>query len=195
MSKNGGEVQVRNAKLSAKLSGLSNAKCEALLRRAGCPFHVIIHCRSVMKLAQKLARALAKVCEVDLELVRAGAMLHDLGRAVTHGVRHGAEGGKLARELGLPPPIVRIIERHIGAGISQLEAPLLGLPPGDYVPRTLEEKIVCHADNLIDHNRRQKLEDCMVSYEACGRADIAWRIQQLHAELSKLCGVNLDVIE
>ena len=33
------------------------------------------------------------------------------------------------------------------------EAASLGFPLGDYIPRTLEEKIVCFADKMVDSNR------------------------------------------
>jgi uncharacterized protein len=85
---------------------------------------------------------------LDLALVEAGALLHDLGRSVTHGVDHGAVGGGLARGLGLPVAVVRIVERHVGAGSPAVEAAELGLPGGDYVPESLEEKLVCYADKL-----------------------------------------------
>ena len=45
---------------------------------------------------------------------------------------------------------VNITLKHIGAGIPSDEAEILELPPGDYMPCTLEEKIVAHADNLIN---------------------------------------------
>ena len=87
---------------------------------------------------------------VDLALVEAGALLHDLGRSVTHGTGHGAVGGELAGGLGLPIAVVRIIERHVGAGIPADEAAELGLPDGVYVPESLEEKLVCYADKLAE---------------------------------------------
>ena len=37
----------------------------------------------------------------------------------------------------------------MGAGIPADEALELGLPEGDYMPETLEEKIVAYADKLI----------------------------------------------
>ncbi|GEM_PF-6199151 len=51
------------------------------------------------------------------------------------------------------PEIVLITERHFAAGISREEAIRLGLPPKDYLPVSLEEKIVCHADNFTHGDR------------------------------------------
>lgn len=108
-----------------------------ILKKAGCSERVIEHCVAVCKKAVEIA---SKIDGVDLELVRIGALLHDIGRSKTHGVEHGVVGGKIARELGFSDKIVRIIERHVGAGIPKEEAIKLGLPPKDYIPETLEEK-------------------------------------------------------
>jgi uncharacterized protein len=56
---------------------------------------------------------------------------------------------KIAREYGYGDDVLNVIERHIGAGITKKEAKELNLFEKSYVPETLEEKIVAHADNLI----------------------------------------------
>ena len=124
-------------------------KCLKILHDAGCSEKVVEHCKTVTRLALKIA----KKCNANIELVEAGALLHDIGRSRTHGVMHGVEGAEIAKEIGLPDEIVNIIERHLGGGISKEEATKIGLQEKDYTPVTLEEKIVCHADNLIAHNR------------------------------------------
>ena len=58
-------------------------------------------------------------------------------------------GVEIASKYGCTTDVLNIIERHIGAGITAEEAVKLGLPEKSYVPQTLEEKIVAHADNLI----------------------------------------------
>ena len=47
----------------------------------------------------------------------------------------------------------------IKTGIPKEEAVKVGLPEKDYIPETLEEKIVAHADNLIQDGNKQKIED------------------------------------
>ena len=42
-----------------------------------------------------------------------------------------------------------VTEKHIGAGITPDEAIENNLPDRNYIPETLEEKIVAHADNLV----------------------------------------------
>ena len=56
-------------------------------------------------------------------------------------------------------------KRHIGAGIDRKEAKRLKLPAGDYTPKTLEEKIIAHADNTIDGSKVVKIEETIRAYE------------------------------
>ena len=81
-----------------------------------------------------------------------------MGRLKTQGIYHGIEGAKILEEHYFPQKVARIAEVHIGAGIPEEEAILLGLPPRDYMPLTLEEKLVAHADNLIHGTREVNLD-------------------------------------
>ena len=126
-----------------------------LLEESGCAPNVIEHCKEVASLAVEIAeKAKAAGNNVNSELVEVGALLHDFGRCRTHGIAHAVEGFKLAENKGVEPEIAEIIKRHIGAGISKEEAKELGLPEDDYFPRSLEEKIVAHADNLVKGTKR-----------------------------------------
>ena len=127
-----------------------------LLRKSGCSAGVIDHCRAVASYAKEIALdirncALKRGTEVkiDIDLVFIGGLLHDIGRSKTHGIFHAVEGARIASDNGLDNKLVNIIERHIGAGIPEEEAFGLCLPEKDYMPLTLEEKIVAHADNLV----------------------------------------------
>ncbi|MDD1719113.1 MAG: HDIG domain-containing protein [Methanoregulaceae archaeon] len=128
---------------------------EEILRQAGCDSRVIAHCRAV----RDLSCAYAKAGRADLRLVEAGAYLHDVGRGVTHSVHHAQEGAAWCRRKDFPPEVCRIVERHIGAGITADECSLLGLFPRDCVPATLEEKIVANADNLTAGTSTVSIED------------------------------------
>ena len=143
-----------------KISG----ECIRLLRAVGCDGGVIKHCSSVAELALEIARHHYNT--VNEELIFRGAMLHDMGRARSHGIDHGFVGGEMARELGLEENLVRIIQRHVGAGITAAEAKEVGLPPVDFMPETMEEKIVAHADNLIDGWRRTSIADAIANLKA-----------------------------
>lgn len=166
-------------------------ECLRLLRVAGCGDEVVSHCVAV----KNLAVIISEKCGANTELVKAGALLHDIGRSKTHSPRHAIEGAAIARWLGLPEEIEKIIERHIGGGIPKEEARALGLPAKDYVPETLEEKIVAHADNLIASDRKEKLTELTERYLKKGLRPAADRIIELHSELSRLCGVDLDNIQ
>jgi len=117
-----------------------------LLKKENTPQNVINHCRAVYKKAMEIAN---NFDNVDTDLIRQGALLHDIGRSKTHGICHAIEGVKIAKKYGYPKEVLNIIERHIGAGITEDEAVELGLPEKSYLPETLEEKIVAHADNLM----------------------------------------------
>jgi len=95
----------------------------------------------------------------DRELVKWGAMLHDIGRARTHGLDHGQIGADMCREMGIAEDIARIVECHIGAGLTAEECSREGLKEINCVPSTLEEKIVAHADNLIRGTDEISLEE------------------------------------
>lgn len=165
-------------------------ECLRILRDAGCSEEVIEHCIAVAELAVKMARR----CEADVRLVEAGALLHDIGRGRTHGIAHAVEGADLAKDLGLPRGIVWIIERHIGGGITKGEAERLGLPARNYLPDSLEEKLVAHADNLIAGNTRVAVGSTVNDLVRRGLADSARRVVALHKEMSAACGMDVDRI-
>lgn len=186
-----GRVRVLpNARGKTVITYPTPEECLNILSQAGCDEQVIAHVKVVRALALKIA----KRSDCDRVLVEAGALLHDIGRAKTHGVAHGHEGGKLASQLNLAQPLVDIIERHVGAGITAAEARELGLSERDYTPQTIEEKIISHADNLIAHDRKQPLAKAIERYVKMGRRDIADKIVALHRELSELYGKDIDEI-
>ena len=165
-------------------------ECLDYLKKEGCSKKVIEHCIAVRDIAVKIA----KKAGADVKLVEAGALLHDIGRSKTHSIKHVIEGGKIAKKLDFPEEIIKIIERHIGAGISKEEAKKLGLPSNNYVPVTLEEKIVCHADNLIQNGKTQPVEKEVEKAVKNGHKQYAIRLVSLHKELSDICGVDLNKI-
>jgi len=142
----------------------------AMLIKAGCSSSVIDHCKTVARYAKEIAVKInenavknGNLADIDIDSVFIGGMLHDIGRSKTHGIRHAIEGGAIAVENGLDEKLVRIIERHIGAGIPMDEALTLGLPEKDYMPVTIEEKIVAHADNLISGDKIGTFEELMIN--------------------------------
>ncbi len=171
------------------------ATCEALLHELHVPEGVTAHARKVAGLAHSIGLTLrGRGHPVDLGLVEAGALLHDVGRSRTHGLDHAGVGAALLRERGVPEAVCLIVERHTGGGIDAQEARRLGLPVRDYTPETLEERIVCHADNLVDGSRRQKVQEELAHLRSRGLAPVADKIERLHRTLSAMAGQDLDNI-
>ncbi len=166
-----------------------------LLRKSGCSAGVIEHCRVVASYAREIALdirncALKRGAEVkiDIDLVFAGGFFHDIGRSKTHGIFHAVEGARIAVDNGLDEKLVNIIERHIGAGIPKEEAFGLGLPIKDYMPLTLEEKIVAHADNLVSGAKVGKIDEQVARLRAKNiNENIIQRIIELNNEI---CGMS-----
>jgi uncharacterized protein len=159
-----------------------------LLRKYNCLPKVINHCEEVAKLALEIASKLEKKgIKVDLKLVEAGALLHDIGRSKSHAVDHGVVGAKMAELEGLPEAAVRIIKRHVGGGITSQEAEQFGWPKDIYEPVTLEEKIVSYADKLIDQSKRVPI-DLEIERLQVEHRDAAERVRKLHEEITRLLG-------
>lgn len=163
-----------------------------LLHKIGCSENVIRHCEAVSKLAKETAEICQKKgLEVNLELVEIGALLHDIGRSKTHSVHHAVDGAEIAKNTGLPNSVVAIIERHVGGGITAVEAAELGWPRGTYVPLTLEEKIVSYADKLIGTSNRVPIKNTLDKLREEKLDAAAENVQKLHDEISKLIGEDL----
>lgn len=157
---------------------LPSAEAWKLFDGAGCPPWVKAHTQCVHALAVRIAEALG----ADVEMVSSGAILHDVGRGITQDPTHAYLGSQWLESKGVPEPIVRIIARHTGAGLTEEDAKSLGLPHA-LMPETLEEKIVAHADNMFSGSKPLTLDGLQRKYEAKG-LDSAWlRIEALHQEL------------
>jgi len=109
------------------------------------------HSLRVWRLARDLA---AHMQGLDFSLLYRACLLHDVGRLLhppktPQAIRHGVDGAKILCREGLYRE-ARVAERHIGIGISAEDVLYQGLPlpVADYVPRTIVEHLVAHADNL-----------------------------------------------
>ena len=171
-------------------SGLPNREqALGLLRKYKCSPQVISHCIAVADLAVETACKLEeKGFKINIELVEAGALLHDLGRSQTHTIDHAIAGAKIAQSIGLPENVIRIIKRHVGAGITAQEAQMLGWPKDVYAPQTLEEKIVSFSDKLIDKSRRMPIETEIERLQIKNKHQAAERVRRLNNEITSLLG-------
>ena len=155
-----------------------------LLRKENTPENVIEHSQAVCIKAMEIA---ANFDNADVELIRKGALLHDIGRSRTHGIRHAIEGVRIAEGYGYSQDVLNIIERHIGAGITAEEALKLGLPEKSYLPETLEEKIVAHADNLISGSEEVDMDFVVEKWKR--------RIDEPDDNIKRLKELNYELIE
>ncbi|MBO5547805.1 MAG: HDIG domain-containing protein [Candidatus Methanomethylophilaceae archaeon] len=158
---------------------------------SGCKKRVIIHCCTVRAVADEIS---SRISSANKDLVTAGALLHDIGRAKDHTIFHAYIGSQMVEEYGLPKELVDIVRKHTGAGLDDEDVEEMGLPPGDYMPRTIEEKIVAHADNLVSDNRVVDHNHSVSKLINKGAFRGADRIEFLHMELSDLYGQDLDVM-
>lgn len=108
-----------------------------------------------------------KSLNIDLDVVSAGALLHDIGirecdapsilcNGSNHYLCHGIIGAEMLRDYGKEFNIdlekyARICERHTGSGLTakEIEQQGLPLPHKDFLPETVEEKLVCFADSFF----------------------------------------------
>jgi uncharacterized protein len=174
-------------------SGLPNREqATILLRKNHCSPQVVNHCIAVADLAVETATKLeARGLKINIQLVESGALLHDLGRSKNHKVDHAIVGAQIAKEIGLPDPVIDIIKRHVGAGITGEEAKFLGWPKDNYMPQTLEEKVVSYADKLIDQSKRIPIETEIGRLQKDNKSEAAERVRKLHEEITSLLGNKL----
>ena len=151
---------------------------------------------SEMVARKALAVADAARLDIDRDFVYNAAMLHDIGifrcdapGIYCHGVepyiRHGVIGGELLRQEGLEA-YARVCERHTGSGLTAKEIAETGmpLPHVDFLPETLEEKLICYADKFYsksgDPKEEKSLERVRHSMSKFGPDSLA-RFDALHA--------------
>lgn len=166
---------------------------------AGTPLRDVYmrHCRSVADLALSIARE--QQLPLDSAEIEAAAMLHDIGIFLTDApgihcygsqpyICHGILGARLLRQEGVPEIIAAVAERHTGAGITadDIKEMNLPLPPGDYMPRTLLERLVCYADKFYSKSgdmKRKPLDRVRASMLRHSEATLD-RFEALHAQFT-----------
>lgn len=103
--------------------------------------------------------------KVDFDLIISGCLLHDIGafefmknfnKRQKNYLKHGIIGGKILRREGLKKEAL-IAERHIGSGLSKnyIIENNLPLPKKDFLPVTLEQKLICYADKFYSKSGKK----------------------------------------
>jgi uncharacterized protein len=119
----------------------------------------------------------------DLTFISEAAMLHDIGIYKTsspkigcHGKKpyicHGVIGGAILRRYGLKAHAL-VCERHVGVGLAvkDIESRNLPLPRRDMLPISIEEIIICYADEFFSKTKGAKahcVEKIMAKLERHG---------------------------
>lgn len=132
---------------------------------------LMIHSEMVAAKALRIVERKDIIQEVDMQFLEDAAMLHDIGivgvyapAIYCYGPRpyicHGIAGAEILRSEGLEDKYCRVCERHTGSGITAREVKLEGLPlpEKDFLPETLEERIICYADKFFSKTRDLRYE-------------------------------------
>ncbi|MHC1743705.1 MAG: HD domain-containing protein [Syntrophobacteraceae bacterium] len=127
----------------------SRSECFSLMEEVQMPCHIRVHSAVVAEIALFLGRRLNGYAgRLDLELLEAGALLHDIGkpRSLATGERHHDLGADMleARGYSLLSPIVR---DHIAMDWDRATGPIT------------ESLLVNYADKRVKHDEIVTLED------------------------------------
>lgn len=125
---------------------------------------LLLHSQSVARKALQIGFSHTEL-SLDMKFIEEAAMLHDIGiiRCNAPGIHchgtepyicHGRIGAEMLRAEGLPRH-ARVCERHTGAGLTRddIVSQQLPLPQQDFLPETMEEKLVCYADKFFSKSR------------------------------------------
>lgn len=120
---------------------------------------VFTHCKIVCEIAEQCITK--KQLAVDVELVKVGCLLHDIGvyelldkdgkeREDIPYITHGVRGEAILKKEGFPETIWRFGSHHTGVGLTKqaIISNNLPLPAQDYLADTIEEALVMYADKF-----------------------------------------------
>jgi len=135
---------------------------------------VFTHSKIVSEVAVLLLAA-KNYPELDVEFVKVGCLLHDIGvyKLYKDGVldksnyiMHGIEGYEVLKSEGFDEAICRIASHHTGVGLTKQEIKLrsLPLPHEDFLAETQEERLVMYADKFHSKTPRFNSFDSYLNY-------------------------------
>lgn len=125
----------------------SEKECYKLLKENSVPKNIVRHSEKVKEFALKLAEQLQENGErVNLNLVKAGALLHDIDKIQTIKGKgsHGEQGYKKLKEKGFFK-VAEIVKKHVLERVNELNS--------------IEEKIVFYADKRVQDNKIVSLKE------------------------------------
>ena len=129
-------------------------------------YHGTLVARKALKAAHKI-----EIYKPDFQFIYEASILHDIGVFKTyapdidcfgkaHYIEHGVLGACIFSERGLHR-FARVCTTHIGTGLTRedIRSASLPIPENDYLPETLEEKIICWADKFYSKNPDRLFEE------------------------------------
>lgn len=152
-----------------------------------CEKNVVLHSIAVADYVYEFGiKLLNKKYDFDLDTAVLGAILHDIGRSKSHNIDHGIIGSEILLKNNFNEKYAKIAERHIGAGISRKEAEDLNLPKNNYIPKTLEEKVIANADNLVSGHIRVDIDFVIDKFKKRTNNEVSNKVYALYLEINKL---------
>lgn len=124
---------------------------------------VYIHSEIIQKIALQLIKNNSLV--INLNLVIAGTLLHDIGAYEFFNIdpfderkyiRHGIIGYSILKNEGYPEDLCRIASHHTGLGLKKTEIIKnnLPLPKKNFLAETIEEEIIMYSDKFHSKHPR-----------------------------------------
>jgi uncharacterized protein len=136
---------------------LTYDECLQLFDATGMLDNIREHSIMVARVSCAIAENLSAECLINIDLVRAGALLHDITktRALSTGEHHAQTGGDFLREMGLPRTS-EIVAEHVDLASFNPDGPLL------------EKEIVHYADKRVKHTSivtlYDRIDDLLIRY-------------------------------
>ena len=127
----------------------SRTECMELLGQFDMPRHIRRHSLLVAEVALLLAARLNQnSSRLDLRLIEAAALLHDVGKmsSLESGENHAVLGAQMLEGI-VAPAIARIVKEHISLDSSQVAGPVT------------ESLIVNYSDKRVRHDKVVLLEE------------------------------------
>jgi uncharacterized protein len=157
---------------------------------------VLTHSKAVQRAALRIAEdIIANGRHVDINFIITASLLHDIGRfkcppKTKESIKHGIYGAEILRKEGLDEKYALVCERHIGSGITKedIKEQRLDLPKKDFMPESIEEKIINYADSLIFGNKEGTIEQVIERYRKEVGEKLVERTKKLHEEIEGLRG-------
>ena len=145
----------------------------------------VAHCIAVSRVAHFCGEVFVQGHRIDVEFLRTAALLHDIGRYETHDpIMHGVAGYRLLDSLGYTHEAF-VCASHILYGLASSDAVKYGLPRRDFIPSSLEERLVPLIDFLIEFDRPTTLAKRFDSLRA--RSDNQFFLEKL-ASAERIAG-------